>query len=152
MLTKINKFIALSNREKIFFTEAYILLGLIRLALATVSFKGLTHSLDHRKEMKELPKANEQELKTATLIGEAISHASMYTPWRSTCLVQALTAQKMLQRRGIPGVFYLGVQKNLEGKQTFAAHAWSQCGEIIITGANEHKAYTVLSVFGWDKK
>ncbi len=152
MLSKIRKFITLSNQERRFFIEAYILLGIIRLAILTISFKYLTRSLYHLKEAGKLPILNEKDLNTAALIGEAINRAAVYTPWNSTCLVQALTAQKMLQRHHIPGVFYLGVQKDLEGKQTFAAHAWSQCGEMIITGANEHKAYTVLSVFGWDKK
>jgi len=29
------------------------------------------------------------------------------------------------------------------------AHAWTQCGDTIITGGGGHEEFTVLSVFGW---
>jgi len=29
------------------------------------------------------------------------------------------------------------------------AHAWSQCGDSIITGGNGHEDFTILSVFEW---
>ena len=58
----------------------------------------------------------------------------------------------MLQKRGIPGVFYLGVMKDEEGTEKMKAHAWSKCGENILTGGEGHEKFTVLSVFGWGKK
>jgi len=32
------------------------------------------------------------------------------------------------------------------------AHAWSKCGNIIITGGGGYEKFTVLSVFGWGEK
>jgi hypothetical protein len=58
----------------------------------------------------------------------------------------------MLQKRGIPGVFYLGAMKDEESKEKMKAHAWSQCGDTIITGGGGHEKFTVLSVFGWGKE
>ena len=130
--------------------EAYVTLGMMRSAILTVSFKRLTRSLDHEAKKKELPKLNDQEMKTAKRVGQAIMRASVYTPWESACLVQSLTAKKMLQKRGIPGVFYLGAMKDEESKEKMKAHAWSQCGDTIITGGGGHEAFTVLSVFGWE--
>ena len=129
--------------------EAYVTLGMMRSAILTVSFKRLTRSLDHEAKKKELQKLNDQEMKTAQRIGQAIMRASAYTPWESACLAQSLTAKKMLQKRGIPGVFYLGAAKDEENKSKMKAHAWSQCGDTIITGGGGHEAFTVLSVFGW---
>jgi hypothetical protein len=58
----------------------------------------------------------------------------------------------MLQKRGIAGVFYLGVAKDGEGKEKMKAHAWTQCGDRIITGGRGHEEFTVVSVFGWRKR
>jgi hypothetical protein len=57
----------------------------------------------------------------------------------------------MLKRRGIPGVFYLGVAKDEESKEKMKAHAWSQCGDMIITGERGYEEFVVVSIFGWDK-
>ncbi len=151
MIQKFKKFTKLSLEEKKLFFEAYKMLGIMRVAILTVSFKRLTRSLDHKPKKEEITVLNEKEVKTAILVGQAISRASAYTPWESACLVQALTAQRMLQKRRIAGVFYLGATKDKENKGKMKAHAWSQCGEAIVTGGKGHEAFTVLSVFGWTK-
>ena len=151
MIQKFKKFTKLSSAEKKLFLEAYVTLGIMRSAILTVSFKRLTRSLEHVAKQKELAKLNEEEMKMAMRVGQAIMRASAYTPWESACLAQSLTAQKMLQKRGIPGVFYLGAMKDEEEKSKMKAHAWSQCGDAIITGGSGHEDFTVLSVFGWGK-
>lgn len=149
MIQKFKKFTKLSAEEKKLFTEAYITLGIMRAAILRVSFKRLTRSLTHDSKQSELPKLNEQEMKTARIVGRAIVRAAAYTPWESLCLAQSLTAQRMLQKRGVAGVFYLGVMKDEEEKGKMKAHAWTQCSDAIITGGGGHEAFTVLSVFGW---
>jgi len=151
MFRKINKFTKLSSEEKKLFLEAYVTLGIMRAAILTVSFKRLTRSLEHLPNKEEITAVNDTELSIATAVAQAITRAAAYTPWGSACLAQSLTAQRMLQKRGIPGVFYLGVTKDEESKEKMKAHAWSQCGDTIITGAGGHEAFTVLSVFGWNK-
>ena len=79
------------------------------------------------------------------------TRAANNTPWESACLAQSLTAQRMLKRRGIPGVFYLGVMKGENVKENMSAHAWSQCGETIITGHKGYEDYAVVSVFRWGR-
>ena len=150
MLAKIKKFMALTFEEKKLFVEAWFLLGVMRLAILTLSFKRLTHAFEQRHKIKELSLLNEDQLRVAQLIGKSITQAASHTPWESACLVQALTAQKMLQKRGIPGVFYLGAKKDEIKRGDITAHAWSQCGDKVITGGNGHKECTILSVFGWD--
>jgi len=152
MLSKFKKFSALSSEEKKLFLEAYLILGIMRIAIVTFSFKRLTRSLDHSVKKEEIIALNNDQMDIALKVGQAITRAAAYTPWESTCLAQSLTAQKMLQKRGIPGVFYLGAAKDEGSKDHMKAHAWSQCGEMIITGAQGHKSFTVLSVFGWSGK
>jgi len=151
MIQKFKKFTKLSSEEKKLFMEAYVTLGMMRAAILTVSFKRLTRSLEHLPKKEEMPVLDDNQMSIATAVGQAITRAAAYTPWESACLAQSLTAQKMLQKRGIPGVFYLGAMKDEESKEKMKAHAWSQCGDTIITGGGGHEEFTVLSVFGWGK-
>ena len=152
MIRRFKKFAKLSSEEKKLFLEAYVTLGQMRASILTVSFKRLTRSLEHKPTKEEITELNEKEMQIALAVGKAISRAAAYTPWESLCLAQSLTAQKMLQKRGIPGVFYLGAAKDEESKEKMKAHAWSQCGDTIITGGAGHKEFTVLSVFEWGKE
>jgi len=151
MLSKFKKFSALSSEEKKLFLEAYATLGVMRGAILTLSFKRLTCSLDHTVKKEEITPLNDEEMDMAVKIGKAIRKASAYTLWESTCLAQSLTVQKMLQKRRIPGVFYLGAMKDDESKENMRAHSWSQCGETILTGGSS-KEFTVLAVFRWGKE
>jgi len=149
MFKKLQKFTKLSTQEKKLFLEAYVTLGVMRAAILTVSFKRLTRSLKHEKKQKELTPLTPKQKELAKSIGQCIQKAASATPWESACLAQSLTAQHMLQKRGIPGVFYLGAAKDEESKGKMKAHAWSQCGDTIITGGHGHEKFTILSVFGW---
>ncbi len=152
MLRKISKFFALKGEEKKVFIEAYLLLGMMRAGILTISFKRLTRSLEHSKEKIDVETLNKEQLQSAIMVGKAIERAANYTPWESACLAQSLTAQRMLQKRGISGVFYLGAAKDENSVEKMKAHAWSQCGDTIITGEKGHEDFTVLSVFGWGKR
>ncbi|KYJ86214.1 lasso peptide biosynthesis B2 protein [Sulfurovum riftiae] len=152
MIRKFKKFTTLPAEEKKLFLEAYVTLGKMRAAILTVSFKRLTRALEHKPHQKETIPLSEAQMQTAIKVGRAISRAAAYTPWESACLAQSLTAQKMLQKRGIPGVFYLGATKDEENEEKMKAYAWSQCGDAIITGGGGHEAFTVLSVFEWGER
>lgn len=152
MLRKMSKFFALNTEEQKLFIEAYFLLGTMRASILTISFKRLVRSLKHSKEIVDVETLNEEQLQTAIMVGKAIARAANHTPWESACLAQSLTAQRMLKKRGIPGVFYLGAAKDENTTEKMKAHAWTQCGNTIITGAEGYEKFTVLSVFGWEKR
>jgi hypothetical protein len=119
----------------------------MRIALLLFSLKRLTRSLEHQKTLSETVPLSDEEQRSATDVGNAITRAALHTPWESACLVQSLTAQRMLQKRGIPGVFYLGAMRG-KGDE-FKAHAWSQCGDISVTGTKGHESFKVLTCFAW---
>ncbi len=135
--------------EKRSFVEAYVLLGIMRAAILTVSFKRLTKNLQQSTATAKPAEVTPQQLAQAVKIGKMIETAAAYTPWESACLAQSLTAQRMLKRRGIPGMFCLGASKDDKDAGKMKAHAWSQCGGTIVTGEAGHEAFTVLSVFRW---
>ncbi|WP_409293466.1 lasso peptide biosynthesis B2 protein [Peribacillus sp. SCS-37] len=78
-------------------------------------------------------------------ISSAISTASRYTAWESKCLVQAIAAMKMLERRGIDSTLYLGTARDTNGNMV--AHAWLRSGPYYITGSDGMEYYTVVSQF-----
>ncbi len=86
---------------------------------------------------------------TVARVSRAIARAAVHTPWQSACLVQALAASKMLQKRGISGLLYLGIAKDATQKEKMKAHAWTRCADAIVTGKSGHEAFTALSVFKW---
>lgn len=69
-----------------------------------------------------------------------------HTPWESKCLVQALTAKKMLNRRKFNCTLYMGVALETSGEMV--AHAWLRCGTVHVTGGNGFKQYAVTAIFG----
>ena len=152
MIRRTKLFFALSPQERKLFLEAYIMLAFMRAAILTISFKRLTRFLHHSKDTIRPSALTGEQLHTAKCIGKAINQAMGNTPWKSACLAQALTAQRMLKKRDISGVFYLGVKKDKNAEEKMAAHAWLQCGESIITGEKGHEAFTILSVFGWGQR
>ena len=125
------------------------MLGVMRAAILTVPFKRLTRNLEQQQNHVDINPVHEHEMKIAITIGKLIAGAANNTPWESACLAQSLTAQRMLKRRAIPGVFYLGVRKDENADEKMSAHAWTRCGDTIITGHKGHEDYTVVSVFGW---
>ncbi|MDN4082596.1 lasso peptide biosynthesis B2 protein [Paenibacillus polymyxa] len=79
-------------------------------------------------------------------ISQAVDVASRYTPWRSSCLVQAAAAMTLLVRRKLDCTLYLGTAKNAAGQ--LVAHAWVRSGPIYVTGEREMGAFTVVGIFG----
>jgi len=151
MLRRIRKFLPLDWRHKKLLLEAYLVLGKVRYSLLRTPFKTLVADLDVSREPVAQAPVEPSDRATALAVGWAVRTAANFTPWESTCLVQVLAAQRLLQKRGIAGVFYLGATKTGAGDEDpgFLAHAWLTCDGEFITGESGHRDYTVISSFSW---
>ncbi len=151
MIHKVTAFYALSPLQKGLFLRAYYLLGMMRFAILTQPFKRLVSSLELHREAIEPTVLRPTELAAARQIGWAVCKAAQFTPWESACLVQVLAAQRMLQKGGIAGAFYLGasMQSEEERDPGMSAHAWLKCDNHFITGEPGHERFTVVSTFSW---
>lgn len=87
---------------------------------------------------------------TVRQIAWAVAAVCKRTPWQSKCLVQALTARKMLTRRGISCTLYMGARRNDQGEMQ--AHAWLRSGTVYVTGGDGKEEYAVTSVFGTERR
>lgn len=133
-----------SGKEWRLLAEAGGLLVVARLAVWFVPFRRLaTHLGD---EMAESPAADtEAQRAAAAPIGWAVRTLGRRLPGMSQCLVQAVAATWMLQRRRIPSTLYFGMARDSSGKVT--AHAWVRCGTQVLTGAKKRHEFTVVATF-----
>ena len=135
-----------SRTERLLLMEAFVLLGIARLAVLVLPFKRLAVSLDRHQNETDM-QISASDLNFARKVGQAVCSAANHTPWESVCLPQAVVAQWMLKRRRIAGTLYLGVAKDVTKPEILAAHAWLRCGSIILTGAAGHQQFTVVTTF-----
>lgn len=75
----------------------------------------------------------------------AVMGVCNHTPWESRCLVQALTAKKILNRHGYACTLYMGVGKDQNNQMI--AHAWLRCGNRFVTGGNGFLHYAVTGTY-----
>jgi hypothetical protein len=140
---KLNLFLVLSKENKRMFIEAFLLLGWGRL-LKFISFSKIAPTLGNRMEETPYEVIDENE-KLIRQISQMIHLASKYAYWESECLVKAIAARKMLERRGISSTLYLGTGRDEEGK--LVAHAWIRSGLFYITGLEGRERFTVVATF-----
>ncbi len=130
------------------------MLAWFRAAILCVSFKRLARALEHHRTPPQSQTLNSEQLDLAASIGKLVASAARFTPWQSRCLVQVLVTQRLLARHHIGGQFFLGVRKGSEdgsNNQGVEAHAWLQCGKVIVNGAAGHEAFAVVSSFSWQQ-
>jgi hypothetical protein len=70
----------------------------------------------------------------AARVAFAIPRVAARLPWRSDCFIQAMAAQRWLQRQGIASNLNIGTRKDAQGN--FQAHAWLTCNGMSITGGD----------------
>ncbi|WP_226667516.1 lasso peptide biosynthesis B2 protein [Metabacillus litoralis] len=142
VLNKLKIFLSLDFKTKLILLEAYYFLGVGRY-LKSVPFSKLATMLgEHMKETTYDLKADKQILRN---ISQSIKIMSPYTFWESQCLVQAIAAMKMLEKRNIECTLYLGTAKEESGE--LIAHAWLRSGSLFITGFEGKDKFTVVGKF-----
>lgn len=128
--------------------EALIYLGLARV-LKALPFSRIAPFLG--KRMMETPHVHEwSNERMITQVSQAVKVMSRHTIWESQCLVRAIAAKKMLERRRIESTLYLGTARDESGN--LIAHAWLRSGPFYITGAEEMNRFTAVAAFGRTKR
>lgn len=142
-MQKMKLFISMDGSLKMLLLEAYFSLAWARF-LKLMPFSKVAPSLG--KEMLETTfDIDASNRKISAQISEAIQMMNRYTFFESECLVQAIAAMKMLERRKIESTLYLGTAKDETGE--FIAHAWLRSGPFYITGNDGIEKFTVVQKF-----
>jgi hypothetical protein len=143
-MTRLRKFLSLPAPDKKLFTEACAVHGLARFGLLVLPFKWIAPILGKpTQETSAVSQPEENDL--SERVRWAVNAAGRHGPWKSTCLIEAITAKLMLRRRGIPSTLYLGAGRDENRKICY--HAWLRSGGSVVAGGPIDKAYTVLTTF-----
>jgi hypothetical protein len=150
---RLQKFLELAPLHKLMLVQTWFLLGCYRASIILVPFKRITANLQHPPLANSPPALLPLQRDEAIMIGRLVATAARFTPWQSLCLTQVLVTKRLLAKRNIPGQFRLGVLRSREladDSRGLSAHAWLQCGDVIVNGVAGHERFTVVSNFSWD--
>ena len=132
---RVGRFVRRPLADKVLVVEAYVLLGVTRVLVRFLPFRQLERLLGTR--LAESPtELGDAERIVARRVVWAVRGVHRYTPWKSDCFPQALTAKLMLRRRGVASTLYLGVAFT-QSRADLMAHAWLRCGGIYVGGGPE---------------
>lgn len=132
---------------KIWCLPVWLLLGISRLVILTVTFRRLAPYLGHavgRQAYSHL--LTPEQHRRAIQVSRVIRLASRYCPWVANCFPQAVTARLLLGVYRIPYALYFGLAKDAETGE-FKAHAWVVAGYVPVTGGNSFTEYTTVGCY-----
>lgn len=138
----------LSWSDKLRAAEAFVCLGLARLAVLTVPLRLLARVLGQTPTPSDEPTAGEAPAASTLSLAAIVERVANHTPWSSNCLARAVAATLMLRRRGVRTRIYFGVARDDAGE--IEAHAWTRSGHAILTGRNRIGRYTVVGILSND--
>jgi hypothetical protein len=138
-MRRIHKFLNLSSIEQKLLIKTWILLGLIKLGVTLLPFSTLRKFLYKFKCIFGGDKKAFPEDRLVWSVGVV----SRYVP-KTTCLVQAITTQFLLQQAGHQACLHIGVTETEKGR--LKAHAWVESKGKVLIGGIDLNQYTHLLV------
>jgi hypothetical protein len=134
-LEVVRKFARLAPRDRAVLTRTVVTLALSRLVTWLLPFPvGRRLMVGKRR--------TDRQTVTGDQVRWAMHHAQRVVP-KATCLPQAVAAEALLTRGGLPAHLQIGVKKTSDGKIT--AHAWVESdGRIVVGDLRDLDAYTRL--------
>jgi hypothetical protein len=133
-LGKLRRLPATQRRELL---RALVLLWAVRLGLWMLPFDTLRRLLAAEQVV---PRPDRPAEPTERRVAWAVLAASRYVP-RPTCLAQALAAQALLRRQGLPSQLRIGVARQEDGLE---AHAWLESQGRVVIGGGDLSRYVPL--------
>jgi len=132
---------------KRWFVPVWLMLGISRLLIITVTFRRLAPHLGKPVGLRAYShiltsKQEEQALR----IARVIRVAARYCPWVANCFPQAITARLLLGFYRIPYSLYFGLCRDPDTNE-FKAHAWVTAGRIPVSGGQSFQHYTVVGCY-----
>ena len=144
MWRKLRTFARQKRKWKLLLLEALFELARARL-LKSLPFRTAAGALGARRlESPREHRAGDES--TVYAVSKAVRWMARHTPWESKCMVMAIAAKRMLERRGIPCTLYFGTGRDETGR--LAAHAWLRSGPFVVTGGEMMHKFTAVEWFG----
>lgn len=148
LLRKSTSFLNAPLFTKVWFTPAWLILGLSRMAILVVPFRVIAKWLGRQTGLAaNAPLLTATQRKQAILVGRTVRLAARYAPWHANCFAQVVTAGCLLRVYGIPHSVCFGLKRADAENKTMDAHAWIAAGDIAVTGGDSFNLFTVVAVF-----
>ncbi|GAB3430710.1 lasso peptide biosynthesis B2 protein [Massilia solisilvae] len=145
LVRKGRSFARLPLFTQLWLTPSWVLLGVSRALILTLSFPRLARLLGHPLGVAtSVPLVSARQCERARQVGRTIRLAARYTPWDSNCFAQALTARLLLATHRVPCAMYFGLKRDSDGMK---AHAWVASGPVAVSGGSSFGRYTIVGAF-----
>lgn len=135
-------------KKQILRTIVFFLLGISNIVIRIIKFKHIANLISNEKGVPTHTCHNivlsPKQKSLVCVLRQEIFSVSRYTPWRSKCFEQMLTAHALLRLMGISHCVYFGVNKNF---RELNAHTWLTVNNIIVTGFNASMDFTSVQEF-----
>lgn len=140
-------FYKMNTEKKKLIVEALFYTGIFRFIILVVPMKKIKKYLGeyNKEEVIGMDINNEINIIEIEKIKWAIENVAKHTFWESKCLVQAMTGQKMLNKRKMISTLYLGIKFNENDEMK--AHSWLRSGRYIVTGGYNLVDYKIVGKF-----
>ena len=136
---RLRKLLRLSSSQRGLLAKALFLVAAIRVGLWLLPLQTVRRGL--ARIARTPPGSTLGGEACLDRIAWAVKAASRYVP-EATCLTQALAAQVLVERAGLPSRVCLGVARGQE--KDFRAHAWLECEGRIVVGGPVVEQYVPL--------
>ena len=143
IIKKARAFSKVNRKTKFLLIEAFIQLGRARY-LKSIPFLKVASTLGEPMTETSFSLVSSSKEDVAR-VSKAIQLMSGYTFWESQCLVKAIAAMNMLEKRNIECTLYLGTAKDDSGD--LIAHAWLRSGPFYISGSEVMERFTIVAKF-----
>ncbi|MHB1097531.1 MAG: lasso peptide biosynthesis B2 protein [Gemmatimonadaceae bacterium] len=145
MLRRVRRLSTLPSAERALALQALGTLSVVRLSLWMLPFRRVRALVDRWASNA----VTDPDLVFARAVRRAVDRAAR-TLAGSDCLPQALTAEVMLRRAGVPARVSIGVSSD---GQLLSAHAWVESAGFLVTGdSTDIDQYRTLVVYGSETK
>jgi len=133
--------------SKLWFIPVWLMLGVSRLLIVTITFRRLAPYLGKPVGVSAYSHLLTVKQEAHALrIARVIRLTARYCPWVANCFPQAITARLLLGLYRIPYSLYFGLCRDPETKE-FKAHAWVTSGRIPVSGGHSFQYYTVVGCY-----
>ena len=147
LLRKWRSFWRLPAFSKLWLLPLWLLLGVSKALIFTISFQRLAAHLGQPLGVAPwVPLVDARQRGRALQIGRAVRLAANNTPWDSNCFPQAVAARVLLGLYDVPYALYFGLARDALTRET-QAHAWVMAGPVAVTGGASFARFTVVGVF-----
>ncbi len=138
-MERLRRFARLRSEDRRLLLEALAIVTTMRVALWVLPFGRLRAAI---RRVPPHPRSSTHPPRGADRIAWSVASAALFVP-KASCLTQALAAEMLLRRAGLPADLRIGVATDAAG--ALEAHAWIESEGRVLIGDLDLDRFTPLA-------